>query len=275
MKKILFPTDFSEGAINALKYTIELAKQLEAKIDVTHVFNLPFIETPGMTSSMLEKMISEKRELVFKKLQSFMEEIPSKIKGEAIPVYGVFIPEEIHDLAESGKYDLVTMGTLGEHHSQLEKIVGSVTTNTLMRVKCCPVMAIPVNSKWSGIKRIAYATDFNPKDEVAASKLLDLALTLGARVHFVHVESHPQLGEEEDTILLEQYPFEFTDFAVINSPEIITGFDRYLNEKQIDLLALFIPRRRLWERLFHSSFTKKMAFHSRIPIIVFHANNNT
>ncbi|GAB4245772.1 MAG: hypothetical protein Kow0027_06410 [Saprospiraceae bacterium] len=274
MKKILFPTDFSEGAKNALKYTIELAKQLDAKIDVTHIFNLPFIETPGMTASMLEKMIAEKKNLIQEKLHLFMDEIPKKHRGDAIPVYGVFIPEEIHDLAEEGKYDMVAMGTLGEHHTQFEKIVGSVTTNTLMRVKCCPVLAIPIDCKWNGIKRIAYATDFHPKDEVAASKLLDLAMTLGARVHFVHVESHPQIGEEEDTILLEKYPFDFTDFAVINSPDAISGFDRYLNEKKLDLLALFIPKRRLWERLFHSSFTKKMTFHTKIPLIVYHANNH-
>ncbi len=275
MKKILFPTDFSEGAENALKYTVELAKRIEARIDVTHIFNLPFIETPGMTSAMLEKMISDKKDFVVQKLEAFVDAVPDKIKGRPIPVYGVFIPEEIHDLAEEGKYDLVAMGTLGEHHTQFEKIVGSVTTNTLMHVKCCPVLAIPVNSKWKGIERIAYATDFNPKDEVAASKLLDFAVTLGARVHFVHVETQPNIGEEEDTILLENYPFDFTDFAVINSPDLITGFDRYLNEKKIDLLAMFIPKRRLWERLFHSSFTKKMAFHSKIPLIVFHANNNT
>lgn len=273
MKKILFPTDFSQGAKNALDYTIEFAKQINAKIDVAHIFNLPFIEAPGMTYSMLEQMITDKKNIAQQKISQFMEDIPAKLRGEAKPVYGVFIPEEIHDLAEAEKYDLVAMGTLGEHHTQLEKIIGSVTTNTMMRVACCPVLAIPAQCKWKGIKRIAYATDFKPKDEVAASKLLDLAMTLGARVHFVHVESHPQLGEDEDVILLEKYPFDFTDFAVINSPDVITGFDRYLKEKKIDLLAMFIPKRRLWERLFHSSFTKKMAFHSKVPLIVFHSNH--
>lgn len=274
MKRILFPTDFSEGAKNALQYTGELAKCIEAKVDLVHIFNLPFIETPGMTSSMLEKMISDKKNIVQEKLNNQLRELPSNVQGKVIPIYGVFIPEEINDLAESGEYDFVAMGTLGEHHTQFEKIVGSVTTNTLMRVKNCPVIAVPLESKWKGIDRIAYATDFNPKDEVAASKLLDFAVSLAAHVHFVHVETQAQIGEEDDTILLENYPFDFTDFAVINSPDLITGFDRYLNEKQIDLLALFIPKRRLWEQLFHSSFTKKITFHSKIPLIVFHASNN-
>lgn len=273
MKKILFPTDFSPAAQNALEFTIEFAKKINAKIDAVHVFNLPYIESPGMTASMLEAMIADKQKLIQGKLNKLMEAIPAEIRGQGIPVYGVFVPEEIHDLAIEERYDYVAMGTLGEHHTQFEKIIGSVTTNTLMRTSCCPVLAIPSDAKWRNIQRIAYATDFQPKDEVAASKLLDLAIALGARVHFVHVQTHPKEQEKDDTIILEKYPFEFTDFAVISNADVIAGFDRYVKEKNIDLLAFFIPKRRLWERLFHSSLTKKMAFHTKIPLIVFHADN--
>ncbi len=275
MKKILFPTDFSETAAAARDYTAKLAAMLGAKVDALHVFNLPFAESAGMSPQMLEEMIAAKKQLVSEKLAQFLQPIAEPYRGEAIAVMGVFVPEEINDLVKARKYDLVAMGTLGEKHTQLEKILGSVTSQTMLRVSACPVLAIPAHASWNGgIRRIAYATDFQPEDEKAASQLLDLALQLGAEVHFVHVDTKSQIGDKDDYVLLEKYPFDFTRFAVINNPNVIEGIDRYLHESAIDLLALFMPRRKLWERLFHSSFTKKMVFHSRIPLLVFHHPEN-
>src|SRR5512134_76258 len=37
VKKILFPTDFSEGALNALPYAVDLAKSYGAKLSMLHV----------------------------------------------------------------------------------------------------------------------------------------------------------------------------------------------------------------------------------------------
>lgn len=271
MKRILFPTDFTEASERARDYTAKLAAALGAKVDAMHMFNLPFAESAGMTPAMLEEMIATKRQLTREKLEKFLEAVPEEQRGEAIPVFGVFVPEEIDDLVRENKYDLVAMGTLGEHHTQMEKILGSVTSQTMLSVSACPVLAIPMGASWNGgIRRIAYATDFQPDDEKAASQLLDMAMQLGAEVHFVHVDTKSQIGEKDDFVLLEKYPFDFTRFAVVSNPNAVEGMDRYLNESGIDLLALYLPRRKLWERLFHSSFTRKMVFHTHIPLLVFH-----
>ena len=45
MKKILFPTDFSETANNAFIYAIHLAKSLEAELIVLHTFERPVISS--------------------------------------------------------------------------------------------------------------------------------------------------------------------------------------------------------------------------------------
>ncbi len=268
MKKILFPTDFSLAAKKAFGFAVALARQMDAKIDVLNIYHLPFIDATNVPPEYVDEMLEEKRKVVKENLREFVKEQPASLIGELIASYGIFIPEEIKDLVKENKYDLIVMGTKGEHHSKLEKIMGSVTTHTMLQSDC-PVLAVPEEARWDELNKIAFATDFEIKDYNAVNRLMDFAAMLAAEVHFVHVETDPKIGQMEDCISLPNYPFQFSEFAVVNSPTVMEGIDKYIKEKRIDLLALFIPKRRLWERLFHTSFTKKMTFHSRTPLLVF------
>jgi nucleotide-binding universal stress UspA family protein len=117
---------------------------------------------------------------------------------------------------------------------------------------------------------IAFATDFLPHEQQAVEQLMRFAKKVKSEVYFVHVETSPSIGSMQDFVTLANYPHKFTEFAVVNSPTVMNGLDGFIREKHIDMLALYIPKRRLWERLFHSSFTKRMAFHSKTPLLVFH-----
>ncbi len=266
MKKILFPTDFSEAASNAFQYAVALASEIGAKIDLAHVYYLPFADSTSVSAEYMAEMLDEKEKAIIERMKTFAGEENLDSINKFLPIYGLLIPPEILNIAKN-KYDLLVMGTRGEHHSQVEKIIGSVTTHTITHAPC-PVLAIPGEAQWKGIRHIAYATNFNPKDDQAVVQLISFAEELGAKVHFVHIETKADIGKTADSISLENYPYDFTDFFIINNPSVIEGMEQYLKEKEIELLALFSPERSLWERLFHSSFTKKMAFHSKTPILV-------
>lgn len=266
MKKLLFPTDFSPCAGNAFDYALALAKELNATVDVVNIFNLPFMDATNIPPEYIEQMLDEKRKEALAKLDEF---IGQREVGEKLAIYGMFIPEEINDLVKQRGYDLVVMGTRGENHSALEKLMGSVTSQSMMRAGC-PVIAVPGNAKWKGVQSIAFATDFQPNDLHAAADLMDFAGKLRAGIHFVHVETKPGLEMMEDYVSMADYPYKFLDFKVIRSHSAVEGLQEYVESNKVDLLALFIPERRLWERLFHASFTKKMAFHSHVPLLVFH-----
>lgn len=268
MKKILFPTDFSQTATNAFRYATELAKAVDATIDVVHVYSLPVIDATNLPAGYVEQMLEEKRVLVEGKLKAFAAAEPDAPIGSLLPLYGIFIPEEIRDLVRSGSYGLVVMGTRGEHNF-LEKALGSITTFTMMNAGC-PVLAVPDDAAWHDIDYIAFATDFLPHEQQAVAQLMKFAEQVESEVYFVHVETKPSIGTMHDFVTLAEYPYKFTDFAIVNSPNVVDGIDGFIKEKHIDLLALYIPKRRLWERLFHSSFTKRMAFHSKTPLLVFH-----
>lgn len=247
---------------------MKLAKDIDAKVDVVNIYSLPFADSGSMVPEYVDSMLEEKKKNVEFKLAEFTTGSHNGNLGDAKAQYGIFVYQDITDLAKLEDYDLIVMGTKGERNL-FEKIMGSVTTHTMMNAPC-PVLAVPEKARYTPIKSIAYATDFAPKDEPVINELVKISESIGAKVHFVHVETEPAIGDMKETIEIDKYPFETTDFALLNRKTVMEGLDTYIENKKIDLLAMFMPRRRLWERVFHRSFTKQMTFHSRTPLLVFH-----
>lgn len=268
MKKILFPTDFSPAAKNAFQYAVQLADDMGAIIDVMSVYHLPMIDASSIPPDYIDQMLHDKKIHTEEELRLFTRSAPRAVIGKTRADYGLFIAQEITDAARYNYYDLIVMGTKGERN-RMEKFLGSVTTNVMMQASC-PVLAIPEKAAYRGIHEVAYASDFQPSDHLAVNQLLEFANHLTANVHFVHVETQVPVGMVEDYFQAGTFPEGFSDFTVVNNPSVLEGLDGYVAENEIDVLGLFIPKRRLWERLFHSSLTKRMTFHSHVPILVFH-----
>ena len=54
MKKILFPTDFSEVSNNAFVYALNLAKSFNAELIALHVYELPILHMGGLPANIKE-----------------------------------------------------------------------------------------------------------------------------------------------------------------------------------------------------------------------------
>jgi nucleotide-binding universal stress UspA family protein len=268
MQKILFPTDFSKASLNAFIYATELAKCINSKLDVITVFHLPSSDIADLPADYYPRLIEEQEDILKEKLQEFVKQADESIVDKLEVVFGMFVPQEITSYAKHFEHDLIVMGTKGEHNI-MEKLMGSISTHTMMQASC-PVLAVPVDAVFEPVSKIAYATDFSLNDAHSVKKLIEISKELKAETFFVHVERDGELGKLGDTIEIKNYPFEYSDFSVVNSSSVMEGLDNYIEDKGIDWLSLFMPRRRLWERLFHSSFTKKMTFHTKKPVLVFH-----
>ena len=268
MKKILFPTDFSLPSANAFKYACALAKTVNAKVDVITVFHLPASDVADLPPDYYPRLIEEQEDVLNEKMLDFTKEADKGLVAKIDVVYGMFVPQEITCYARHQHHDLIIMGTKGAHNI-MEKFMGSITTHTMLQSPC-PVLAVPAEAVFEPVTKIAYATDFSLNDSHSVRKLIEMAKELKAETLFVHVETNADLGKMGDTIEIEDYPFEYSDFSVVNNPSILDGLELYIEEKEINWLSLFVPRRRLWERLFHTSFARKMTFHTKKPVLVFH-----
>lgn len=264
---ILFPTDFSKAAEQAFQYALKLAEELGTQVDLMSVYHLPVSDASRVAPYKVDEMLREGRGKVMEQLSDFAEAAAAKRIGQLRVDYGLFVYQEIVDVARKEGHQLIVMGTKGERNA-LERLLGSVTTHTMMNAPC-PVLAVPMGAEFRPIKHIAYATDFEPSDEQVVAQLNDFGKRLGAKVHFLHVDRENKYGTAEKYVMVEDYPMPFTDFSVINDPSPTQAIETFVKEHRIDLLALFLPNRRFWERVMHHSFTKKMTFHSKVPVLVF------
>ena len=268
MKKILFPTDFSEAAKNAFEYALALAEAWQAQIDLVNIYSLPS-SAAGEVSPEAEQIIKEQKAKQQKaKLLEFIQAYSSDNIRKTITFSHNFVGTALVELAKSGNYDMLIMGTKGER-PRVEKFFGSVTTHVIKQSPC-PVLAIPKEARYKNIQKIAYATDFHMTNIKAAHHLMQLAQSLGASVDFVHIATDPLNKRMKDVAVIKNYPFPATNYTIVKNPSVVEGLDQFIDNNRMDVLALFIPRRRLWERLFHGALSKQMAFHTSTPLLVFH-----
>jgi nucleotide-binding universal stress UspA family protein len=95
VQHVLVPIDFSATADQALEYAIALAQQLQARLTLLHVLDLPPVAmgemTPGVAATYLEAQETEAPHL----LQASMDRVQQAgLQGESLLVQG---PPNTHD----------------------------------------------------------------------------------------------------------------------------------------------------------------------------------
>jgi nucleotide-binding universal stress UspA family protein len=114
-KKILLPTDFSEGSHDAATYSIELCKILNAKIYVSHVVDVGTLGVYTASSYLPTKpVIEEITATAEKSLKEFVKNIPAELVAESY-VHSDLSPvaQTICRDAEKRGVDWIVMSTHG------------------------------------------------------------------------------------------------------------------------------------------------------------------
>jgi nucleotide-binding universal stress UspA family protein len=144
IRSVLVPVDFSEGARAALRYALELAPPFGAKITVLNVW-----EPPELASADLlvlargegEPIAEWGRRQARRELDEFVD--GQGVSGAVARRIEIGRPRErILELAESGDYDLVVMGTHGRM-GRARMLAGSVAEGVVRRSPI-PVVTVRV-----------------------------------------------------------------------------------------------------------------------------------
>ena len=277
MKKILFPTDFSTVADNAFTYALHVAEKLGAEIVFLHVYNLAAMEDLMAPVEFFEALMKQEDEQARKEMRRYEQRIQEEA-GQAIPITPVIQPgfaaETITEYCRQASPDLVIMGTKGAHN-RVDAFLGSVTTAVLDQVEV-PVLAVPEGANFQQLARIAYATSFEERDETATRLLGDLSRTLEAEVVCVHVRVDQDRAKQGQDLqgLAEMYRQDMglksMKLYMLKDEPVAAGLSNFIEDKEVDLLAVATHRRGFLERLTHRSLTRELALHQQTPMLVFH-----
>ena len=176
--KILFPTDFSDTANNALSHALRIADPQGLEIIVQHVVDDYF--GPHSHWASLFDVHELQKELDFHIENEVRKAIPSTLSGVKIrPVLSEGKPDqEILKLAEKENPDLIVMGPAKS--AVTSRVIGQATQ---------PVLAVPQRSGGApavGLGRILVTTDFSHGSKRAVNHAFDLKDRSGCDVYLVH-----------------------------------------------------------------------------------------
>jgi len=269
MKTILFPTDFSPVAGNALRFAFLLAERLEARIELLHVYHYHLIDTDLMPNPVLQAMEREQLTAAMDYFQSYARQLRGSMAQEVPVAFHIeqgFAVEEIVAKAEQLDPDLIVMGTTGASNL-MEDVFGSTTSSVMQQVNC-PVLAVPKRASYQAIRRIALATDLRQSEPQQVSHLIEWARLLKAELHRVHVAP---VDRQEDLMAplpsQSNHAFEQIPLHVLHHDQVLEGLDEFTRQQQIDLIALIPHKRSFWEQWWHPSLTRRMLLHAHTPIL--------
>ncbi len=150
-----------------------------------------------------------------------------------------------------------------------EVILGSVTGEVLENASC-PVLAVPEQAIFDGvINNIAFTTSYQENDVVAFRKLQQQFAQFAPHIHCINVDlSHTEQYHNRMELFQQTVgDASNTSFHVLDGTDFQTVLTRFLEEMEIDLLAMVTHQRTFFEELFHYSKTKALSYHSRTPIL--------
>ncbi len=275
MKKILFPTDFSEISKNAYLFALHLAKSINAEIITLHTYDFPQVNYMDVPIFLPD--IYEVTELCnFKNYEGHipaLRSIAAKHHLEHIKVSNVLesgdLIECILKISKNEKIDYIVMGTQGAS-GMTANFLGSVTEKVINETQAV-VLAIPENCEYKPIKRVLFVTDYKTEEIEMLKKTLVLAKIFGSHVDCLYVKpsQHFVAG-----VIMEDWEKLFHKQQV--TFHNLTGSDaegtilEFIEKHNIDMLAMTTHHHTFFERIFQVSLSKKLAFHVKIPILALH-----
>ncbi len=142
IKKIFFPTDFSEVSRKALEYAVYLQKTFKAELEIGHViFDETYLVTSYVPQGTLQGFFGELEQGARQHLDEFLNSSePLKgVKYTTKLLKGSPYAEIIRH-AQEGKFDLIVIGTHGR--TGLDHVLFGSTAEKVIGRATCPVFTV-------------------------------------------------------------------------------------------------------------------------------------
>ncbi|HEX5655656.1 MAG TPA: universal stress protein [Polyangiales bacterium] len=180
-KKILVATDFSELGRAAITAALELARALDAKLDVLHVFTLRELpDASGYTAAQMQQHEANARA----DLQGVVRPIAAEGRlGEGLLQFGDAAAHVLRSAAERSA-DLIVLGSHGRRG--LSRIVLGSTAEEVVRGAEVPVLVVKQGRAETPLRALGVAVDLGPESERVVTPGIELAQALGGRAHLLH-----------------------------------------------------------------------------------------
>lgn len=272
---ILVPTDFSKPSKVAVLYAAQLAKKTGAELAIASVV---YGQASSRAMMVSQKLDTEMKNIARSEMEELTKEVRSKVKGKLEitnhVLSGFPVTQVIQRFVKKKEIDLIVMGTRGA--TGLQKVLIGSNAAAMIQSSSVPVIIVPHNATFKGFKKIVYTTDLNHMEEELAT-VTDFAKLFNARIEVLHVipEAEPTdlNAKQIKSDLIKKMKYEKISFYLSKNDTVPEAIDNFMIDRKADMLIMFTHKLSFFEKLFSTSVTRKLAFHSYIPMLTFNKDN--
>ena len=290
IEKILVPVDFSDHSKNAALYAIQIAGQLESsEIQFLYIYYAPDPNAMAYSESFVyhdqvnEQLgsVKERAESGMKDFLKDMESAASEIFPKKLKLTYALEQGMTSDaiLAYSRLFQpgLIVLGAKGVGDRM--EFLGSSTIRIILKASF-PMLVIPEGSQLRKNKtslKIVYATNYDEYDFFAISRLISLFWKFSLNIFCTHIGMEDESIEKLKMKALlnyfqKSYPEVRIQCNVLEDHGLEAGLDQCIAEQKIDMIAMTTHKRNLLTKIISPSVTKKVYYHTSIPLLIFHSN---
>jgi nucleotide-binding universal stress UspA family protein len=272
MKPIIVATDFSANALNAANYAADMAMAVNGYLILLHVYQnpAPTVELPVFVDSS-SMMTAAEREI--RKIEEMLvHRACGKLMVESEVCMGNFY-QELEALCQARMPYAVVMGSRGTSAAE-RFFFGSHTVHAMKHLEW-PLVAVPPKVKFSSIKKIGLACDFeNVIEYTPVDELACLVRDFNAELHVLNTSRQqmfdPELVFQSGMMQEILSPLE-PHYHFITNDKVDESIISFAEKNEIDLLIVLPKRHGVIDRLMSKSHTKQLVLQSHIPVMALHA----
>jgi nucleotide-binding universal stress UspA family protein len=273
MIRIVAPTDFSDTSRNAVSYAISMATDLPSAELI--LFNSYESIALGSDGTPLHSDPGTGKNLTMIALENLKNELVGdrNVNVQLLAEEGS-LSANLEKLTSEKQVDMVIMGMNGA--TRMEQIMIGSSTLKMVSLLSCPVLIIPPDASYSRIRTTVYASDMkNVKETTPVNQLRKILSFFRPKLYVanVDVEHYVEISEEykrekaDMNALLDGFE---PDYAFIRLYDFTEAINQFAIDRGADMIITVPRRHNFLERVFSTSHTEKLAYHTHIPLLAIH-----
>lgn len=271
--KILVAIDFSDNAFHAGLYALTWANAKGSGVHLLHVIEAP-VSAPHSVDDALQVATESLHNLARKLMQ-----VANHCNITHSVTVGAIV-DEIDRNARELHAGLIVMGIHGV--SRGDRYLFGSNALSLVRDASFPILVVPQNAQTREPRKMVFATDYHDSDLEALHQLLPTARFFDSDIEIVHVFDEGD-EQESETIMMDAIAGEIrkkVDYAKINfqvfhHDKVSDGIQQFSQATAADIVVVSARKLTAFQKMFGSSVSEQLIYHSQVPILVFHTHRTS
>lgn len=277
MRNILILTDFSTNSWNSIEYSLGLFQNKSYHFFLLNVSDIQEDEYENVEIESGVLATVKKRKDSKKEFESILKKIENcTLKGDHI-----FTPiavknnllSAVRNQIKIHKIDLIILGTNGLS-SQGKTTIGSISEDIITKVKC-PTLVVPKNARFSGIKEIAFPTDYTYYYEAKLLQNMNHLLDYkNATIRFAYIAKNSDVLDKEQVWNKETLHDYFINhkhtFHTELNKNLELSIETVIDKFSIDIVIMAAKNLNLFEQILFRPKIDSIKYYSKTPFLILH-----